>query len=217
MKKVFTLAFTLFAATTMFAQEEINKTFEFVNSNDEIVADGETITIKEAVDERGIKMFTGLFVKNMTDAVAHCRIECEIKEIPNGSFGVCMLGSCVPADKVGTIETQIGDIKAGAKSDLQSEWEPTAYGKATVTYQIKVYDLGINGNYIFPEVNGYGPKVTVNFVYDETSTGINDVTVPSSEKEVARYGLDGSRLAQPAKGINLVKTADGKVRKVLVK
>lgn len=35
------------------------------------------------------------------------------------------------------------------------------------------------------------------------------------EREVARYGVDGKRLSRPVRGINLVRMADGSVKKVL--
>lgn len=226
MKKIFTLALSLFVATGItFAQEEIDETFQFINAKGEVVPDGSTITVTEV--EYGftgkVKMLSGLSVKNTTDAVARCTLFCDVLEIQNGQFTACMFSSCTePLTTVGQLETPQGVFKAAGDADKgdvaeldQAEWEPTAYGKATVVFQINVYDY-------FAETKKYvirddrGPRVTVNFVYSAPA-GVNDVTSANAAKETARYGLDGSRLAQPTKGINLVKTADGKVRKVLVK
>ncbi len=52
----------------------------------------------------------------------------------------------------------------------------------------------------------------------ETSTGISTPTVSEeSAVEVARYSLDGTLLAAPTKGVNIVKMSDGTTRKVIVK
>ena len=49
-------------------------------------------------------------------------------------------------------------------------------------------------------------------------TGIKDVpNTSSSATESARYSTDGTRLASPQKGINIIRMSDGTVKKVLVK
>ena len=49
-------------------------------------------------------------------------------------------------------------------------------------------------------------------------TGIETVTSEKEDAvEVARYALDGSKLSQPAKGVNIVKMSDGTTKKVIVK
>ncbi len=44
-------------------------------------------------------------------------------------------------------------------------------------------------------------------------------TLPASDdiREVARYTIDGKRISQPQKGINIVKMSDGKVHKIVVR
>lgn len=52
----------------------------------------------------------------------------------------------------------------------------------------------------------------------ETSTDISTPAVSEeSAVEVARYSLDGTLLAAPTKGVNIVKMSDGTTRKVIVK
>lgn len=49
-------------------------------------------------------------------------------------------------------------------------------------------------------------------------TGIKNVpNASSSATESARYSTDGTRIASPQKGINIIRMSDGKVKKVLVK
>ena len=50
------------------------------------------------------------------------------------------------------------------------------------------------------------------------TTGIKNVpNTSSSATESARYSTDGTRLASPQKGINIIRMSDGTVKKVLVK
>ena len=48
-------------------------------------------------------------------------------------------------------------------------------------------------------------------------TGIKDAARTSSATESTRYSTDGTRLASPQKGINIIRMSDGTVKKVLVK
>ena len=59
--------------------------------------------------------------------------------------------------------------------------------------------------------------MTVNFVFDETSTGIDEVDAAGDNKIVARYTIDGQQISEPQKGINIVKYENGKTAKILVK
>ena len=49
------------------------------------------------------------------------------------------------------------------------------------------------------------------------ATGIEDVTLKAETGRTEFYSVGGVRLSAPRSGINLMKTADGKVKKVLVK
>ena len=48
-------------------------------------------------------------------------------------------------------------------------------------------------------------------------TGIKNVQTSTSATEAARYSTDGTRIASPKKGINIIRMSDGTVKKVLVK
>ena len=47
--------------------------------------------------------------------------------------------------------------------------------------------------------------------------GIHDIEGSQKLTEVARYTIDGRRISQPQKGVNIVKLSDGTTFKVLVK
>ena len=48
-------------------------------------------------------------------------------------------------------------------------------------------------------------------------TGIDSVLTLEKNKENSRYSVNGTRLVQPTKGLNIVKYSDGGIRKEIVK
>lgn len=65
------------------------------------------------------------------------------------------------------------------------------------------------------ETIGYGPTITVHFVYDATSTGIKNIEAADNQTVVARYNLAGQRVSNSNKGVSIVKFANGKTVKVM--
>lgn len=61
-------------------------------------------------------------------------------------------------------------------------------------------------------VNAAQVKIT-----DEIFNGINSVTTSDSTKVASRYNVNGQRMTAPVKGLNIVKMANGEVKKVMVK
>ena len=66
------------------------------------------------------------------------------------------------------------------------------------------------------EQNYWFPEMPV-FSLAGNSDGITSPQTSASIREVARYTLNGIRISHPQRGINIVKMADGTVRKVTVK
>lgn len=64
--------------------------------------------------------------------------------------------------------------------------------------------------------NGISTTATVNVTVTQ-ATGITDTQTSADVREVARYTIDGKRINQPQRGINIVKYSDGTVKKVVVK
>lgn len=61
-------------------------------------------------------------------------------------------------------------------------------------------------------VNAAQVKIT-----DEIFNGINSVTTSDTTKVASRYNVNGQRMTAPVKGLNIVKMANGQVKKVMVK
>ena len=64
--------------------------------------------------------------------------------------------------------------------------------------------------------NGISTKTTVRFFVTQ-ATGITDTQTSADVREIARFTIDGKRINQPQRGINIVKYSDGTVKKVIVK
>lgn len=236
MKKIFTLCVALFAAASMFAQETKGM-FEFATADGTVVPSGSVITKsdvenhtdpKEEVDNMQIP--TGLFVKPIkTDLNGEklcVKLRVDVEKIDHGSIAFCLLGSCSSAKKEGTYESNGGFVEQ--LDDLQTEWmigndeetEKAMYGEATAKLTLVVcrkVSLGKDGFGIeqFEYKNvGESSTVTVKFVYNEKSTGINGIS-NADATVVARYAADGTRLSAPQKGLNIVKLSNGKTVKYI--
>lgn len=64
--------------------------------------------------------------------------------------------------------------------------------------------------------NGISTTATVNVTVTK-ATGITDTQTSADVREIARFTIDGKRISQPQRGINIVKYSDGTVKKVVVK
>ena len=64
--------------------------------------------------------------------------------------------------------------------------------------------------------NGISTKTTVRFFVTK-ATGITGTQTSADVHEIARFTIDGKRINQPQRGINIVKYSDGTVKKVVVK
>ena len=64
--------------------------------------------------------------------------------------------------------------------------------------------------------NGISTTATVNVKVTQ-ATGITGTQTSADVHEIARFTIDGKRINQPQRGINIVKYSDGTVKKVIVK
>ena len=195
MKKLFTLITALFALTaTGWAQEEeeeLDDTFVFTDLEGNVVPNGAVITVNTLYET--------------------------IDDMPNGEWQTCAFGNCMILSESGYSPKSVQ--APDAVVDILTEWIPeeNKYASWSATLQIQRYS--ITKNFFGQEtvgtiVEGYGPKVTINFVYADPAS-INNAT--ASQAEVARYSLCGRRLTAPQKGINIVRLANGKAVKKIVK
>lgn len=236
MKKIFTLCVALFAAVSMFAQETKGM-FEFATADGTVVPSGSVITKSDVEDftdpEDGPdtkQISTGLFVKPIkTDLNGEklcVKLRVDVEKIDHGSIAFCLLGNCSSAMREGTYESNGGFVDQ--LDDLQTEWKigydeetgKAKYGEATAKLTLVVCrkvslgkdQFGIE-HFGFENV-GESSTVTVKFVYNEKSTGINGIS-NANATVVARYAADGTRLSAPQKGLNIVKLSNGKTVKYI--
>ena len=237
MKKIFTLCVALFAAVSMFAQETKGM-FEFATADGTIVPSGSVITKSDVEDhtdpEDGVdnmQIPTGLWIKpvktELNGEKLCVKLRVDVEKIDHGSsINFCLLGYCSTAKREGTYESNGGFVDK--LDDLQTEWmigndEETGkakYGEATAKLTLVVCRKVSQGKDQFDieqfkyEDVGESSTVTVKFVYNEKSTGINGIS-NANATVVARYAADGTRLSAPQKGLNIVKLSNGKTVKYI--
>lgn len=221
-------AVALMWASAAFAQTD--NTFSFTDEQGNVIADGTEIIKADVVDDPFGATFinSGLWIKNNTDAVAHCAIKFEVTKCDSGSTQVCGIGSCYtnlvngqPA--TGTFYAGIEGngtpkgVKAGASIDLMAEWFPMSYGNCIVSYQL--VHMKYNSETKQYDYVGDGEKVTINYTYADPA-GVDEIA-GGNVVETRYFDLNGREIAAPADGIFLKETKDnsGKtsVTKVVIK
>ncbi len=202
------------------------ETFQFVDKNGNVVADGSEITVYEPETVNGsLQINSGLFVKNTTGKDQAVGLDLNITNMDNGQFSCCFPSNCKDVFSAGNfvdVNTPgLFLIEEGEQQTLMSEWKPAAYGKCQAVFQLKVYnvvELDIEGTKI-PDVGdfkAYGPKVTINFMYLDP-TGVNGVVDNANAKVVNRYNAAGMRINSAVRGLNIETLSNGKTIKRIVK
>lgn len=220
---------SLFVASMIYicmANAQVDNTLQFVDENGNIVSDGSTIEGKlEYVDDvyqQYYQVSSGLYVKNNANTDTGVGVDFTISSMGTGIFNCCFTSNCVHRNQAGDYQTENGFLTANETRSFKTEWipEPGNYGTCSATFKLKVMNMKEEEIFGAPivtyEFKAYGPSVTVNFTYDKNSTGINDIT-ENDKKISAYYTLDGKEIKEPQKGINIVKYANGKTTKVVVK
>ncbi len=220
MKKLSTLLLPLLLFPIGMAAQ-VDHTFEFVDENGNIIADGTTLTVNQ-MESDGFDIFMSVpvGVKATTETTDGGCVKVMADNLPNGTFQICSFGNCVMTSTPGTFYSAKGALRAIDNTTIAAEWMPLDYATWTVTLQLQTvereYD-DLTETYVYDKVKTDGPTITVHMVYADP-TGIASVTSDSKQTApVARYSLSGQRLTQPVKGINIVRRADGSTIKTIVK
>lgn len=217
MKKLFTLCIALlFSCVAMNAQN-----FIFVDGEGNTIENGATLTMDQ-VSYKGDFVFnpdgsyeiiqvpmiplSGVYIKNNSSESQSCKVTYNVTALPNGTFAACCAENCSNLDSEGTIEKN-ANADAGKTIDISTdtEWVPVAAGTTTV----KISAQGSKS--MLPD-----SEITINFIYDGTAS-IDGIQNNADNKVVARYSINGQLLDAPQKGINILKYADGRIEKVIVK
>lgn len=103
-----------------------------------------------------------------------------------------------------TSTAAIGGVSEGSKSLISAFTATLSADKSKLIVDLTFMTLGSDVNVVF------GKEYT-------DPTAINTLTTADDSKYVAIYTLGGVRMQNLQRGINIVRTASGKVKKVLVK
>lgn len=101
-----------------------------------------------------------------------------------------------------TSTAAIGGVTEGSKSDLKAFTATLSADKSKLIVEFSFMTMGSDVDVVF------GKKI---------DTAINTVNAADDNRYVEIYNLGGVRMQRLQRGINIVRTASGKVKKVLVK
>lgn len=202
MKKLFTLSLFLLASAWALAQD--SNTFQFVDKDGNVVADGTTIVRSELVDDPFGESYisTGLFVKNTSDGSVSMRVAYQIETMDNGEFQICFPVNCIRKSVAGSFTTTSGSLDAGTVSNLQCEWFPVAYGSCHAKLTIEV-------------LNALGAKIadgpTIVVVFNNADpAGITGIYRTSAVPK-QYFSVDGRKKDGLQRGLNIIRMTDGTV------
>lgn len=191
---------TLSAQAQIVTDEEMDDTFEFVDEQGNVVANGSTIVVTK-INKQG-QMIVPLYVQNKSGEKAAVSMYEDLSRKPNGGWQTCAFGNCMTLNGSGYSAKSIA--AADYKADIQTEWMPVVGQYATweARLQIHVFNITTKTQFGRPveqpgeEVIGYGPAITVRFVYDASSsmTAVNMGSYSSDKyldvaRDNAAYGL----------------------------
>lgn len=215
--------------TNMTAFAQVDNTLQFVDAAGNVIENGATVNgILELKDDpvNGdfYQISSGLYVKNNSNETVGGTIAFNVTRIDNGSFVCCYPPSCTtiltPSNGVLT-----PDVTAGNKvMSIQTEWIPAqeAYGtKCQATLTLQIYNVQQSVIMGIPvetvgTFKGNGPTVTLDLTYNDP-TGISGVTVNEDNGEATYFTIDGRKLNAPQKGLNIIRYANGKTIKKIIK
>ncbi|MBQ7510370.1 MAG: BspA family leucine-rich repeat surface protein [Prevotella sp.] len=197
MKKLFTFMAAMLTACMAFAQAD--QTFQFVDKDGNVVADGSTIVVSE-LNEEGM-MVVPLFVKNMSGEKAAVSMYETIDAMPNGQWQTCAFGNCMLLTETGYSSKSI--VGADFDAGIETEWIPVAgqYATWTATLQIHVFNImtqtkfGVTTEVAGNNVIGHGPTVNVRFEYKNPSATQEVYTVYSPDGTLTYY-YDGQKASR---------------------
>lgn len=218
MKKIFTFCLSLLVgclAANAQLGTPVDETFQFTDFDGNVIPDGSRVTFNKIVS--GGIIYADIKIANNSETAAFHSLKGAVKSISNAEVQCCYaaggFGNCFRGAEGYTFETDKFGGPVGLSEDIMTECYVKENSSCELELQIMKYDNegGHAGAKAYP-----GPKITVYFTTDQEA-GIDGVTTAESNEIVARYTLDGQKLAAPQKGINIVKYADGRTAKVVVR
>lgn len=170
-------------------------------------SDGNVITNYPMEDEGRNYWFPGMFVfPDVSDPVASAPEEVTVSE---GSTATVDLLNTV-ADDDNLAAAVVKTVESIADESVATA---TVRGGKLVVEGVKTGSTSLKLKY-----NSNGITTTARVKVTVTPTdGISSTTDSSNATETARYAADGTRIAAPKAGVNIVKMSDGTTRKTLVR
>jgi len=176
----------------------------FVDSKGNELSNGTVVTMDKVEisiwDDTEIKL-EGISIKNTSKNSVDFTMDVDVSSLPNGNFSCCFGSTCRSVGKISSMKLTNLNIEGNKTEAIKNtEWvleNPNEYGTCSTKFTLST------GAYIY-----------VNFVYaDPASVSASSV----AKKIVAIFDLAGNRIKALQRGVNLVRYADGSVRKRIVK
>ena len=219
MKKVANIAFRWTSPHQMLPNEHTNLLFEVQpsdafdkrlkwSSNNEEVA---------TVDENGVVYAhkSGKAIITATTYDGSVSNSCEII-VAEPVTGVSIEPSEIELKDLGTTAQLSAIIQPEDATNKNVTWKSSNENVCIISTDGKVLSTGYGKTVVLATTED-GNYVGTCIVTVSETTGINETTMSSEAKEIARYSVNGQQLAVPTKGVNIVKYSDGSVKKEIVK
>ena len=204
MKKYFTLVMMMFMAGTMTVFADVDETFQFMDKDGNVIADGSEWVATEVENDGWADMvLSGLYVKNnSTTSNPTVKLSYTIETMPDGSsLQCCFPGNCQFQSHTGTYSNGPAPYNT---EDLATEWVPNEGepGECKVTFQLiyckkKTFGDGYN------ELAGPTVHVTFKYLMGDEPSGIRSLETNGNGNKV--YDLQGRELQNvPQRGIYII-------------
>lgn len=227
MRKVFTLALSLLTGS-LFVNAQTDNTFSFIDAEGNVIENGTTIKCTNIEDDMfyGPVIHSGISVKKNVEGSVYARVDYTITEITEGTaYQMCFVNCKSPNLNAGSYTSAVSPMM-GDTEPFMDEWildanynpfgdNPVANVKPgslmVITYTVKkLADANDNSDGIA------GPSITVEFT-NEDVTSISGTVSEENGSIVAYYSLDGRKMTSPRKGVNIIKYANGKTAKKVIR
>ena len=222
MKRIFTLICLACCVLCTALAQDVDETFQFVfrfGDNDYVLPDGERVSFKfYKGDEKADVPF---MVKNISGKKVAASMYETIDEMPGGTWQTCAFGNCMQLDASGYSSKSIVD--ADYFESIATEWIPATIPFATweATLQIHLFNIVSETKFgtvierAGDQLIGRGPTLTIRFECFDDSEGIRSADATPGVSVDTIHDLNGRQHKGLVKGVNIVRTSQGKTYKVI--
>lgn len=203
MKKVFTLMVFLMTALCTFGQvftDDLHVTSGAGRTTDYAQKEVELTKVSDDVYKLTFRKLAPMAYKTFGDFVVE-----DVTATVDAAGEMTFSTASTEGTRTNVTSTAaIGGVTEGSKSSISAFTATLSADKSKLIVDLTFMTMGSDVNVVF------GKEYT-------DPTAINTLTTADDNKYVAIYTLGGVRMQNLQRGINIVRTASGKVKKVLVK